>query len=209
MIIEKNSSASRISLLDAIEKGRAMAKDIDHGDSRSRRRLYEVLARAYAVLEESERSPDTYNLILSAAGLRVQARAPFTPVLKLIFGRDYDKTRLTEYAAALRLAMKMELAPSVVADFIENQPGGIKGCVRRVRIESKRFAKPIDTSKLFEDLPALGSISWFASAPVTGKLVVLVARQTGDNRKPEIIAGMDQNSEGFADLIQQLRSKLK
>src|SRR3546814_7342256 len=54
----------------------------------------------YTTLFRSE--PEDYAEILDDAGLKVQARAPMTPIVKLIFGAGHDKARLTEYAAALR-----------------------------------------------------------------------------------------------------------
>ena len=47
--------------------------------------------------------------LIADAGLVVQERAPMTPVVKLVFGPDYDKTRLTEYAAVLSHAHRLEL----------------------------------------------------------------------------------------------------
>ena len=38
-----------------------------------------------------------------------------TPVVKLVFGADYDKTRLTEYAAALTHAHRLELPRHALA----------------------------------------------------------------------------------------------
>ena len=48
-------------------------------------------------------APEDYAELLDDAGLKAQARAPMTPVVKLVFGVHYDKTRLTEFAAALVL----------------------------------------------------------------------------------------------------------
>jgi hypothetical protein len=47
-----------------------------------------------------KRGPPDYAEILEDRALKAQARAPMTPVVKLIFGADYDKARLTEFAAA-------------------------------------------------------------------------------------------------------------
>jgi hypothetical protein len=50
-----------------------------------------------------------YAEILEDAGIKAQARAPMTPVAKLVFGAGYDKTRLTEFAAALSFARRQAL----------------------------------------------------------------------------------------------------
>src|SRR3546814_13301979 len=49
----------------------------------------------------AEEQPDAFAALLDDAGLAVQDRAPMTPVVKLVFGAAYDKTRLAEYACVL------------------------------------------------------------------------------------------------------------
>ena len=56
---------------------------------------------AYDFAVAAKRVPDDYSEILADAGVKSQARAPMTPIVKLIFGIDYDKTRLTEFAQEL------------------------------------------------------------------------------------------------------------
>ena len=61
-----------------------------------------------------------------------------TPLVKLVFGADYDKTRLTEYATALGHAHRLGLARGTLADYLSGAEGGLKGVVnaeRRLRRE--------------------------------------------------------------------------
>ena len=61
-----------------------------------------------------------------------------TPVVKLVFGQDYDKTRLTEYAAVLNHAHRLELERGSLADYLGKAEGGLKAVVaseRRLRRE--------------------------------------------------------------------------
>lgn len=61
-----------------------------------------------------------------------------TPVVKLVFGADYDKTRLTEYAAVLAHAHRLGLERGSLSAFLEDAEGGLKGVVsaeRRLRKE--------------------------------------------------------------------------
>ncbi|WP_420430585.1 hypothetical protein [Kordiimonas sp.] len=107
---------------------------VAHLDGGGRDNLYQALAAALALYEEGENAPDAYDALLKRNKLRAQDRAPFTPVLKLTFGKDYDKTRLTEYASALAFARRQgETSESLVA-FLKAQPGGIKGCVKAERM---------------------------------------------------------------------------
>ena len=52
-----------------------------------------------------------------------------TPVVKLVFGHDYDKTRLTEYAAVLTHAHRLGLQRGKLAEFLGDVDGGLKGVV--------------------------------------------------------------------------------
>ena len=68
----------------------------------------------------------------------MQDRAPFTPVVKLVFGADHDKTRLTEYASAMAHAHRQGIGRGGLALFLSHAPGGLKGVVnaeRRLRRE--------------------------------------------------------------------------
>ncbi|WP_374763179.1 hypothetical protein [Yunchengibacter salinarum] len=121
-----------------LHDSRAAATHVIHTDMDSRDSLYDALARALALYEKvqaknKEDGGAAYQALLQQAGLRAQKRAPFTPILKLIFGRDFDKTRLTEYAAALAWAVRSGVRSDDLADFLRDAPGGIKGCVRLER----------------------------------------------------------------------------
>lgn len=68
-----------------------------------------------------------------------------TPVVKLVFGHDYDKTRLTEYAAVLSHAHRLRLGQGSLAGFLTETEGGLKAVVkaeRRLRREEQ--GKPVD-----------------------------------------------------------------
>ena len=91
-------------LADRLWAARESAEVCKQADGRSRAALYRALAMAYDFAVAAKRVPDDYAEILDDAGVKAQARAPMTPIVKLVFGIDYDKTRLTEFAAALSYA---------------------------------------------------------------------------------------------------------
>lgn len=127
--------------LAARECGRIGATVV-HPDSGSRDSLYNALAETYRFHIAAARDPVSYRRFLGTLGLKQQRRAPFTPALKLTFGKDYDKTRLTEYAAALSYAARCEIAPDALLEFLKAEPGGIKGCVQKLR-DLKRKGGPV------------------------------------------------------------------
>ena len=109
---------------------------------RTRASLYRALSLAYDFAVAAQQSPDEYAELLEESGVKAQARAPMTPIVKLVFGIDYDKARLTEFAAALSYAQRQEVASGAFKDFIERQPGGLKALVAAERQARRPEAKP-------------------------------------------------------------------
>src|SRR3546814_4684847 len=68
------------------------------------------------------------------------------PIVKLVFGATYDKTRLTEYAAALDHALANMLESHALAAYLEQYAGGLKGLVRDMR-QARRKEKPAAASR--------------------------------------------------------------
>ena len=63
-----------------------------------------------------------YAELLEESGREGQARAPMTPIVKLVFGIDYDKARLTEFAAALCLTPAGRTSSRAVSQ-VHRKPG--------------------------------------------------------------------------------------
>ena len=116
-----------------LSAGQRAADSIVHMDNGNRSSLYSALASALALYEGAQENLAAYQAVLEDANLKAQTRAPFTPVLKLVFGTTYDKTRLTEYAAALAYAVRHGETSASVAAFLKSVNGGIKGCVQEER----------------------------------------------------------------------------
>ncbi len=141
----------------------ALARTADVEETRSREALYRALAAAYGLYSECQIKPDAYARMLADAGLKAQARAPFTPIVKLVFGPRYDKTRLSEYATALSYAARCNQVEITVKSFLKAQPGGIKGCVvaERTARRAKRGdrADPLRKAKnCLRELPSLAEV---------------------------------------------------
>jgi len=120
-------------LADRLWAARESAEVCKQQDGRSRAALYRALGMAYDFAVAARRVPDDYAEILDDAGVKAQARAPMTPIVKLVFGIDYDKTRLTEFAAALSYAERENVDFGEFQDFVENADGGLKGLVAAER----------------------------------------------------------------------------
>ena len=120
-------------LADWLGVARATAEAVKSADGRSRAALYRALSQAYDFAIVAQRDPDNYAELLEDSGVKAQTRAPMTPIVKLVFGIDYDKTRLTEFASALSYAQRNEVALGGFDALIESQAGGLKALVAAER----------------------------------------------------------------------------
>ena len=128
-------------LADRLWAARETAESVKAGEGRTRTALYKALSLAYDFAVAAQQQPDEYAELLEESGMKAQARAPMTPIVKLVFGIDYDKARLTEFAAALSFAQRQEVALGGFQDFIEKQPGGLKALVAAERSARRPQAK--------------------------------------------------------------------
>src|SRR3954469_11258196 len=120
-------------LADRLSAARFCAEEARGADQRSHHALYRALGHAYDFAIASADAPDDYAELLADAGIKGQARAPMTPIVKLVFGAQYDKTRLTEFAAALSWAKREGIAPGALPGRIESLEGGLKAIVAAER----------------------------------------------------------------------------
>ncbi|MEO7248335.1 MAG: hypothetical protein ABIW31_07735 [Novosphingobium sp.] len=126
------------SLADWLASARELAQAAQGSEDRTRQALYAAIGRAWDFALAAHDHLEQFNAIVAAAGLTMQDRAPFTPVVKLVFGANHDKTRLTEYASAMAHAHRHGIGRGDLARFLSHAPGGLKGVVnaeRRLRRE--------------------------------------------------------------------------
>ena len=171
-------------LADWLASARDMAHTANSSEDRTRMALYAAISRAWDFALAAAVAPDEFAELIEDAGLTRQDRAPMTPVVKLVFGADYDKTRLTEYAAALLHAQRLQLRRGVLLRFLADAPGGLKGVVaaeRRLRREAAgRATHERGPDALADKLRRLPERS-FASLDIEGEefALVLVRRIAG------------------------------
>ncbi len=140
-------------LADWLALARETAERAIAADSRSRGALYQAVAKAWDFALVAEQQPDAFAALLDDAGLAVQDRAPMTPVVKLVFGATYDKTRLAEYACVLGHAKDEGVGRGELAAYLDRYPGGLKGLVKDAR--ARRKPEREDDTKVDDKLNAL------------------------------------------------------
>ena len=169
-------------LADRLSAARDSADAVKSADVRSRSALYRALSQAYDFALAAESEPEDYAELLEDAGLKAQARAPMTPVVKLVFGVDYDKSRLTEFAAALSFARREHVPLGAFRDYLGNAEGGLKGLVQAERKARRPEPRPDLTEALRAALREAVPFA-FAELDAGGEeFVLLVARNEGDGR---------------------------
>jgi hypothetical protein len=169
-------------LADRLCLARETAEAVKTADARSRSALYRALGHAYDFAVAAGAEPADYAEILEDAGLKAQERAPMTPIVKLIFGVDYDKTRLTEFAAALAYAKRVDVPQGELAAFLDRFSGGLKGVVQAERRERRPAAKPDPASAARTALGAAQPIAYLDIDAEGEDFVLLIARREPDGR---------------------------
>jgi hypothetical protein len=176
---EASEAAAPVDLLGHLIQARESAAQATAADTRSRGALYRALGRAHDFGLAADANRGAYDALLEEAGVTAQDRAPMTAVAKLVFGADYDKARLTEFAAVLSHARRHEIPAGQLTSLLETVQGGIKAVVAAERA-ARNPVKAEESDPLAEIASRLAIASVeFATGLEAGELVVLLARATG------------------------------
>jgi hypothetical protein len=167
-------------LADRLCLARETAETVKNADARSRSALYRALGDAYDFALAAEAAPEDYAEILDDAGLKAQDRAPMTPVVKLIFGIEYDKTRLTEFAAALSYGRREAVPQGGLAGFLGSFEGGLKGIVAAERRARRPAARPDAGAAAADELRQAAPIGYVNIPAGDEEFVLLLARREPD-----------------------------
>lgn len=168
-------------LAEWLEKARACALRALASEDRTRQSLYGAIGRAWDFALEADSAPADYARLVAEAGLRLQERAPLIPLVKLVFGADYDKTRLTEYATVLGHARRIGLGKGELADFLTQAPGGIKAIIARERAARRGDDRAAVARKAWQATARALPVRPLAELPRDGAefALIMVRRQPG------------------------------
>ena len=175
-----------MSLADWLASARELAQAAQGSEDRSRQALYAAIGRAWDFALAARQEPEDFAELLADAGMKKQDRAPYTPVVKLVFGADYDKTRLTEYACAMAHAQRQGIGRGELAGFLSTVHGGLKGVVHAERrLKREESGKPTATregpqEKLAARLREVEARPLSAVAVEGEEFAVLIVRRPGN-----------------------------
>jgi hypothetical protein len=203
----ENLDPADMELGDWLAAAREMAAAARTSEDRTRSALYEAIGRAYDFSLAAEERPGDFEEILADSGLTMQDRAPMTPVVKLVFGADYDKTRLTEYSSALSHAHRLRLPRGTLGDFLRQADGGLKGVVQAERqlrkVESGKAVDADPREELAAKLRALPAID-LAEIDPSGAEFGLVMIRRNEHGVIEIVGEVPED----AALLERAAKKL-
>lgn len=199
----------RAEVMEALDQSRALSSQLTPAAS-NHQHLYGALATTLKLYEIGLDYPADIKSLLADQKLKVQERAPFTPLLKLVFGKDYDKTRLTEYAAALSYAWRQGISSDGLADYLKDVPGGIKGCVKEERTHRRAQRGSFSQNQLdicIETLKAAPTVPLEDLNP-TEDLSLAVVRKT-DSGTLEVIAPYEATPSAMETAIRKTARLIK
>lgn len=194
-------SSQEMSLGDWLAAAREEALNARSSEDRSRQALYEAIGRAYDFALAAAEAPEDFTELVEDAGLKVQERAPLIPLVKLVFGADYDKTRLTEFATVIAHGQRLGLERGMLAPLLGEIPGGLKGLVReerRLRRDENGKADRTRSARevMVEGLRRLEPRS-FDSVRTSNEFAILVARRMDDGQM--VLLGEVSDDEALLD----------
>jgi hypothetical protein len=169
-------------LADRLWAARETAEAVKSADGRTRAALYRALSLAYDFAIAAQASPEDYAELLEESGVKAQARAPMTPIVKLVFGIDYDKARLTEFAAALSHAQRCEIGVGGFKGFIETQIGGLKALVAAERDARRPEPRPDTKGEAARATLRMAPALSMDDIALQDEFALVVARRTADGR---------------------------
>jgi hypothetical protein len=172
-----------LGLADWLASARELAEAARGSEDRTRHALYAAIGRAYDFALAAAEQPEEFAELVADSGLTIQDRAPLTPVVKLVFGSDYDKTRLAEFTSALSHAQRLGLERGALADYLAAAQGGLKGVVSEERrLKREESGKPVAVrdaprEALARKLRKLDHMSLEAVPAEGSEFTLLVARR--------------------------------
>ncbi len=115
-----------------------------------------------------------------------------TPIVKLVFGIDYDKTRLTEFASALAFAQRQDVGRGGFQALIDSQAGGLKALVAAER-QARRPEPKADTrgEKARAKLRGFDPLA-LDGLPSSEEFCLVLTRRNADGRHEPVATVDDQ-----------------
>jgi hypothetical protein len=170
-----------IDLEELIDDARELAHEARDSEHRSHVALYRTISLVHDLALAGATEPERLAQLIETAGIARQERSPMTAVVRLIFGIDYDRKRVSEYAAVLTHASRLCLAPGTLESWLCGMAGGIKAVIAAER-RDRQPALKVDRAKSarmkLRAAPTIATVD--IDSPATEEFVLLIARRNAD-----------------------------
>jgi hypothetical protein len=189
---------SNWSLTMRLEEARSLAAAANASEARSHRALYDAIGSAYDLAIAASQAPEEFERILHEEKITIVPRAPMTGIVKLVFGSNYDKTRIAEYSSALAHAKQIGLGSGALSDLLHENEGGLKSLVQQERhLRKVEQGKPPTlrtgpSAKLAKKLRTLPALS-LSDLPATGDEFVLVLARRSNGGTLDLVGEIPRN----------------
>jgi len=207
------SPGPEFGLAKSLQECQDLATAWQSQETKSRTVLYETLERAYRFQFEALEDPGSFEDLCAREGINHQTRAPLTPVVKLIFGANYDKTRVSEYAACLSYGKRLGREAGTLRDLIDATEGGIKGCVKAERaLRREERGETVDKSQKYKEL--LRNLNplmdLFDGSGATEEFVLLLARREPvDSTKLHVLCTLNEKPTLVEPILKRAAKAVK
>lgn len=170
-------------LVDHLAAAREAASIAVSAEGRGRQALYRAvgLAHAFALMAQARRAD--YIELLADAGLAESERHPIATLVRLVFGADYDKTRMAEFARAIEHAIETHVEAGQLAALLGSEPGGLKAYVAKARAlarNGKNTDRPSAVTRARQRLAEVAPVPLDDLSFDETALAVVVVRQAPD-----------------------------
>jgi hypothetical protein len=173
-------------------------------EGRSRQALYRAISLAHCFALVARKRPEEFATLAADTGITVQPRSPMTALVKLIFGTDYDKTRLSEFATAIEHGLEQNVAPGGLGDHISAYEGGLKAYVREARATKREASgqaprdRTVDARVRLTAAPSVAIES--IATDEAGFAVVVMRRNTAGQL--EAVGGLAADDKRAGQILQ-------
>lgn len=138
-LVELSAEVLEPDLAGQLAQACRLADAVRNTEERSHDALYRAIECAYDFALSAASASNQLAALLDQVGIKAQDRAPMTPIVKLVFGAAYDKSRIAEYATVMAYAHRIGIGRRDLGNCLRGQPGGLKGIVQAERRYRRQF----------------------------------------------------------------------
>lgn len=176
-LIPPNPQPERSALADLLASARDLADQARSSEERSHLTLYAAVSRAHDVAIAARACPGGLASLLTEAG---SSKDLLLTLARSIFGTDWPKSRISEFAVVLAHAERIGLAQGELKAVLVAAPGGLKGLVAAERAYRRGPAPQLRSTIRLDLARKLSALNPMDEVAPNSEFTLLVARRNSD-----------------------------